>query len=792
MARKIFKDPKKEAQKRNFERQRVAAANTENKEEQSNVVKPPKRDGLQKTKLLWDQYWWALEKAFVLIGSTYRATDKHMATLKSKFEAHLTNRLLHQLNAANKMKEAAGRLYLNEQLAYHGMFGHDNGHPFSAHDGEVIFDMIGEIYDLCYFHHNEKSEEVIEADELLKIALLFIKNDENFKIRHTEKQQNEILKTLEEEFYYILDITISHDGEASPEELLKGPDTKYNEYTSIKEIVRDKEKRAKTKQGDYKFIAQTPEGMLGKYADVFAYLTTDVMDAYRLGIFKQFDNDYLEVYGAILVKGEERSPEEYRRIAKEKIAYYTELFTTNDSIGLKSEHPLMQETVKKAMERIEEEGLDVRYLTEKKFYDQKREDYEERLKVDPNNREELLDNFFKDIDENAPRTIDRIKQIVTEEGILLGNNPELNNMMPGEKDVFVDRTLSHIKAQIFSNSKTIIAVTSEVSEFFMNDLVKSSTNKNIPQLSPVVTKIYKKAKHWIYNHYLPEVKTVYQIELLPANTLKIVEHFAKKIMESGVIEKKLLDPNVREQIPSEMLECIKGQLDSALEGKDNKRNMPAKVTSRVNELFSSNKSLKKEEDNITSRIKDVVNKQGERFALTYQYLYIAIEDRIRNKVKKVLALSEREIYEKEHINETEKKQKKEKKKNGLDIELERELDRIKEVIEVEDLNLLSDFKSSNEGDYNSRIDAIVQKLVAKERKKMIEKMAIQIVCDYISGKTEPDIKNLAIELGIMTEEQYQDAQKRTGETTKEIQDLQNSHSDKQPGKENDKNDGKEH
>ena len=62
---------------------------------------------------------------------------------------------------------------------------------------------------------------------------------------------------------------------------------KEDYYPDMQTAVRTKVTSA-TAKNKYKCIAQTPEGKIAKYADVIAYLATDIRDGFRLGIYKDF------------------------------------------------------------------------------------------------------------------------------------------------------------------------------------------------------------------------------------------------------------------------------------------------------------------------------------------------------------------------------------------------------------------------------------------------------------------------------------------------------------------------
>lgn len=106
--------------------------------------------GMKKTKLSWDEenYWDILLSAIIKSNGTNRAGDKPMAAVADKFDTHLTYRLVHELEAASIMKRFAKGLNLNSEFAYVSMLLHDIGHPFSAHDGETIFTLLGKKYNV--------------------------------------------------------------------------------------------------------------------------------------------------------------------------------------------------------------------------------------------------------------------------------------------------------------------------------------------------------------------------------------------------------------------------------------------------------------------------------------------------------------------------------------------------------------------------------------------------------------------------------------------------------------------
>lgn len=677
---------------------------------------------MKKTVTAWDSYWDIIEKVFQDASSTYRASDKHMAPIPGKFDTHLTTRLLHQMATASIMGRLAERLGLNKDLAKNGMIGHDNGHPFSAHDGEEIFNAIAEIYNLCYFHHNENGVEVSEADELLKLALNMVPNID---------EDEELKQNLIEDFYYIYDIIISHDGEADPKDLSKRP----KEYKSIKEAVEDKKTRSKTIAGDYKFVSQTPEGMLGKYADVIAYLSTDFLDGFRLGTFNTPNDDYLEIYGKIISPAYINDRDTAIRMAKARIYKYSDLFLKEGLEGLNNEDPEIKNTVRNILNAIKSKGINIAILTEQKELN-KSENY-------------LDDPLKKERDKIEAEVLD----IIDEYCLDFGNNKiENSNESIEEIKTDMEKISQFVHQKIFLNSKVIRAMTNDVQQYFIEDLAKNSAGKEIPQLSDYAAELYKAAKYWGYKYYIPETKTKYQKELLPDIVLEIVKRVSKKLLDDKVIEKKLNDKSIKKQIPEEMIPYI----ENIPKEERDKKAIPEIIHS-IREDRRLKRDTKSSKFNIVAKIKDRMYRQDERFVNTYKYTYLAIENQIRAKVEKAISPTYHGI---EHTN------------NKLEEKLEQEIASLREKF-FKECPKFKDISGEPSEELLGLKENFIQKLVSQERKKIIEKVAMQVSIDYVAGMTDKGIENLAIDFGLTTREEIDDAFKRERHQTKALTDLAN-------------------
>lgn len=221
---------------------------------------------MQRTNLVWDEYIDYLINAIENSSIFRKMADNPMMIVRTDRENDVSSRLSHSIESARIAKKIAKGLGLNEKFIYAAMLLHDIGHTFSGHEGEVIFNQLGELFNIQSFHHNSNGINIVQYEDICGKAINSIPNIDS---------NPELKKQLEEEFYYFLDVIISHDGEATIQDMIR-PETPY---PTIREAVETKERLANS-QNQYKFIAQTPEGKLAKYADVFAYMSSDIRDRF--------------------------------------------------------------------------------------------------------------------------------------------------------------------------------------------------------------------------------------------------------------------------------------------------------------------------------------------------------------------------------------------------------------------------------------------------------------------------------------------------------------------------------
>lgn len=651
-----------------------------------NVVERDVRK-VQKTSLTWDPYMQYLIEAIDESNFMKRAETKPMATPKGSLESHVTSRSTHVRNAANIIRRLAKGLGLNSKFAYAGMLMHDAGHPFSGHEGEVIFSDIGGLSNTQFFHHNAKGVEVILSEDICEKAISKIPNIE----------LNPVLRDkLREEFYYFLDIVISHDGEASPAEMYREAD----EYPDIRTAVEQKLLSANSRN-KYKFVAQTPEGKLAKYADVIAYLATDIQDGFRLGIYKDFPDDYLEVFGEMFSTSFSRTREE--KIANARII----------------------------IDQIKQKRL-------RELFDDARLPGNQRAIRIANEIIEELREKGLDFENDEEAAMEVVEEHLEKMKSLYGKN------MTDEKMQYMFSEMEKVREFVGKKSRlrsgVVAEVTTRMQEYFINDLLKESVATGVPHFSATAEKIFFKAKKINYATYTPFVKWQYQKEALPKAAYRLAAMAAGSLMSTGAIRNKFFDPTVREFVDPNIASSMKiGPRANETIEQAQERYLKMRRMYGIRNFRSSNKKFTGDQavTNVQARyelfasVYEHLQNQGESFARQYTLTYHAIEQRIRDKVEKALnpdypeKTEEKSLYFNGYINQVDIVRERIKSKYGsLSITPEQR-------------------------------EEIIQKLIATERNFMERHMAMQVATDYISGMSDNAFTELAIRTGVLSKEELE-------------------------------------
>lgn len=653
---------------------------------------------MKRTELEWDKYIDYLIEAIDESKFMKRAENKPMQTSKHDLEAHLSSRASHVREVANIAKRIAEGLGLNAKYIYAGMLMHDAGHPFSAHDGEEIFTGIGELYNCQYFHHNAKGVEVVKSEDICEKAITKIPNIKN---------KPELRKKLEEEFPFFLDIIISHDGEAGPKDMNKAE----TDYASLNEAVQEKLLLANSKN-NYKFIAQTTEGKIAKFADVIAYLSSDLEDRFRLGIHKNFDDDYLELFGEMFAKDYVETKEEKIQIAKNII----------DEIKEEKLRELL-------VDAKAEENKEIIAVANKITSDIT--NLEINFETAPEEAEEIMEKY---IDEYKKKN--SFETLTDEEKKFLNSDAQRIREFVGKK--------------LRVRSTVVAEITTRMQEYFINDLLKNSRSSDTLQFSDIGKDLFFKAKQINYK-YVPETKWEYQREAQPKAVQELIETLARSLIKSGAIANKFYDRSMRKHVKDEKaLQYLKtSEYVDESKYKKYKKETDIRDIKVYNRKYTTEGSAQesKAKKELFANAYDYVQNEGVTFATKYINTFYAIEDQIRNKVKNVTGRSS-ESEAKGRIVHI----------DYLDKKIKEDEEKIREYIEN---------KYGTENLTDEQFNEIVMELTHQERLKMEEKMAMQLAIDYLAGMTDKGINEMLVQTGYMENEVIAKSKRGTSDQDKE-------------------------
>ncbi len=736
---------------------------------------------MKKTELTWDKYMDYLIETIDESKFMRRAETKPMSTPKAASESHVTSRATHSKIAANIAKRLADGLDLNGEYIYAGMLMHDAGHPFSAHEGEEIFNKFGKRKNCGFFHHNAKGVEVIRAEGIRDKAISKIPNiNENPELR----------EQLETEFDYFLDVIISHDGEATRGERNR----KETQYPSMHDAVKDKLKRANS-FNDYKFVAQTPEGKLAKMADVIAYLATDIQDGFRIGIIEDFDDDYLALLGEVLTTGYSTRGG-YITCAKNKIKEVKE----NKLRELKSEmkkpeNEAILANANEIIKRAEQQGVNVTSMRD-----------EELQKIDAIMEQKIQE--IKDKSEGMSEEekqfmyadIEKLKEFVGK--MLSVNSSVVQEITSRMQEYFINDIVTETRAKTEEKEKTILELREKLAlnpgdKELRKQLEDEEKDTPVnPKFSYKAEKLFDNIKNLNYKKIVQYTKWDYQIEQQPEAAKELVTIAAKALKETGAIRNKFYDRAIRREVESEALQYMRVKTVDESQYEKNKEKYGIRAIKRAKTPENGEKYTAKGKQASENRkhqlcreVYNNVQKEGDNFAVKFNNVFAAIPKTVEMVVDEAISYDEpftrrvnatRNIIKAEYDGKIEKLDDPDKQERLALLLVGRGIckpnqtaDTIKQA--MRSYGYLERYEEEENRKNQSKLleqygtieevkkhrDEIIQERIEQARNNMEEKMAYQLAIDYISGMTDRSFNDLAIRTGYMS---YDDLDTKRGTT----------------------------
>lgn len=736
---------------------------------------------MKKTELTWDKYMDYLIETIDESKFMRRAETKPMSTPKAASESHVTSRATHSKIAANIAKRLADGLDLNGEYIYAGMLMHDAGHPFSAHEGEEIFNKFGKRKNCGFFHHNAKGVEVIRAEGIRDKAISKIPNiNENPELR----------EQLETEFDYFLDVIISHDGEATRGERNR----KETQYPTMHDAVKDKLKRANS-FNDYKFVAQTPEGKLAKMADVIAYLATDIQDGFRIGIIEDFDDDYLALLGEVLTTGYS-TREGYITCAKNKIKEVKESKLRELKSEMKKpENEAILANANEIIKRAEQQGVNVTSMRD-----------EELQKIDAIMEQKIQE--IKDKSEGMSEEekqfmyadIEKLKEFVGK--MLSVNSSVVHEVTSRMQEFFINDIITETRAKTEEKEKTIRELREKLAlnpgdKELRKQLEDEEKDTPVnPKFSYKAERLFDNIKNLNYKKIVQYTKWDYQIEQQPEAAKELVTIAAKALKETGAIRNKFYDRAIRREVESEALQYMRVKTADESQYEKNKEKYGIRAIKRAKTPENGEKYTAKGKQASENRkhqlcreVYNNVQKEGDNFAVKFNNVFAAIPKTVEMVVDEAISYDEsftrrvnatRNIIKAEYDGKIEKLDDPDKQERLALLLVGRGIckpnqtaDTIKQA--MRSYGYLERYEEEENRKNQSKLleqygtieevkkhrDEIIQKRIEQARNNMEEKMAYQLAIDYISGMTDRSFNDLAIRTGYMS---YDDLDTKRGTT----------------------------
>lgn len=735
---------------------------------------------MKKTELTWDEYMDYLIDAIDESKFMRRAETKPMSTPKAASESHVTSRATHSKIAANIAKRLADALDLNGEYIYAGMLMHDAGHPFSAHEGEEIFNILGKRKNCGFFHHNAKGVEVIRTEGIRDNAISKIPNiNENLELR----------KQLETEFDYFLDVIISHDGEAT-----KGDRKKQEKnYSTMQEAIQDKLRRSNS-FNDYKFVAQTPEGKLAKMADVIAYLATDIQDGFRIGIIEDFDDDYLALFGQIFATGCSQRKEDYIICAKNKIKEIKEgKLRGLKSEMEKSENKKILASVNEIINEAEQQGVSIASMKDEDvqkietIIEQKVQEMKDKSEGLTEEKKQFMYADIAKLKEFAGKMLSVSSSVVY----------ELTSRM---QEYFINDIVAETTAKTEQKEKTILELREELAlnpeDKKLREQLKQESVPVNPAFSSKAENLFDNIRNLNYKKIVQYTKWDYQMEQQPEAARKLVTIAAEALKNTGAIRNKFYDRAVRQKVNPEILKYMKVNPIEEEQYEENKkkygiRDIRGCKTLEKNEKLTTTGegAFENRKCQLCREVYNNVQKKEDNFAVKFNNVFAAIPKTVEMVVDEAIKFDEeftkrvnatRDILKNNYLGKSETLENPEER-NKLAILLigrgickpeQTEatikqamrsygyLERYEEAENRKNQNdLLTQYGTLEE--VKKHRDEIIQTKIEQARNNMEEKMAYQLAIDYISGMTDRSFNDLAIRTGYMS---YDDLNTKRGTT----------------------------
>ena len=470
-----------------------------------------------------------------------------------------------------------------------------------------------------------------------------------------------------------------------------------------------------------------------------------MQDGFRLGILKDFSDDYLELFGEMF--STEYSVTREQRIENGK-RYITEIKSKNlretkESLKQEKDEEVLK-TISNILTTLKQRKLDL-------------------FKSDPEELEAVLNeakNTFtakkkQEFWDRQPRVYsEEEKQAFEKQLEQKSEKDEEFTTMEEKFAEYLNSTYSKVNKieeyavkMLRMRSSVVREVTSKMQEFFISDLIKNSKESEVPQFSKAAARMFFRAKELNYREFVQYTKWDYQITDLPKAALELVQKCAESLKKSGAIRNKFYDESIKAYITDpECLKYMKTKYRREQEYTSYKEeNGIASLKSHAKpsnwQLTGDRKQI--EHKKLYKNVYQYVENEDQVFAIRYQNTYRAIIDRVRKKIE--IALSSQSQNKNELYQE----------------QFQEQIDQVRQEV-IEKYGTL-DLTSEQKEEY-------IALKTEQGLANIEEKMALQLSSDYLAGMTDRSFNDVAVKTGYITQESLQNSV-RVQSSSKTIQNL---------------------
>lgn len=426
---------------------------------------------------------------------TLSSAGKSMMSTIGDDDGNLTNRSTHMAQVAKIAKRIARKLGLNVELAEAIGMNHDIGHTFNGHTGERILNSIANFKDCGYITHNAMGVYLLERENIIEnVWKRLDASDDDIPL----KEKEEAAKFIR----YMMDGILCHNGEGTEGRIT------YDPEKTLEQMEEETKKCFTIKGYDKQIISASLEGSIIRYADIIAYLRTDILDGFRMKtkngekVFPKFNEQYYQIIGTALAK-------RYKNF---------ELLNVEDKIILK-QYTLRQE-ISELEKKLEELNAPLKKADTLEEIELPWEEIAEKQKELEQKNEEL-----KKLEEK-------------------------NNKLEDIKHKMAEAYISTIP-----QNKVKDEVTKMIQDTFINDLIENSRDKKYITMSPLIRRAFFKLRDLNGTYIVPSTRRKFESEKLPNKIEALTEDLAEKLISTGLLRTRIFEKDKedgREKTPEEI------------------------------------------------------------------------------------------------------------------------------------------------------------------------------------------------------------------------------------------------